>query len=101
MRTKLFTIAVAMLAWLADVPGALSDRISGMLVFAAGAAVMTFASGQIELSLWPNLIANAVVGLLGTLALAWGTRAFMVGWVTICWAIYAPFLVDGTSGCGD
>ena len=96
-ETWLATGLVAMLVWLTNVPGSLKDRVSGMLVFAAGAIAITFVSGQMELALWPNVIAILVVGLLGTLALAWGTRAFMVGWVLICWAIYAPFLIDSTS----
>lgn len=96
-ETWLATGLVAMFAWLTNVPGSLKNRISGMLVFAAGAVAITLVSGKMGLALWPNVIAVSVVGLLGTLALAWGTRAFMVGWVLICWAIYAPFLVDRTS----
>jgi hypothetical protein len=96
-ETWLATGLVAMLAWLTNVPGSLKNRISGMLLFAVGAVAITVVSGQMELALWPNVIAVSVIGLLGTLALAWGTRAFMVGWVLICWAIYAPFLVDDTS----
>lgn len=93
----LATGLVAMLAWLANVPGSLGNRIVGLIAFAAGAILVTVVSGMIELMPWPNVILVSVVGLLSTLALSLGTRAFMVGWVLICWAIYAPFLVDGTS----
>jgi hypothetical protein len=88
---------VVLLAWLTNVPGPLKDRINGMLVFGAGAIIITVISGQMGLALWPNIIAVSVVGVLGTLALARGTRAYMIGYALICWAIYAPFLVDSTS----
>jgi len=88
---------VVLLAWLTNVPGPLKDRINGMLVFGAGAIIITVISGQMELALWPNIIAVSVVGVLGTLALARGTRAYMIGYALICWAIYAPFMVAGTS----
>jgi hypothetical protein len=88
---------VVLLAWLTNVPGPLKDRINGMLVFGAGAIIITVISGQMGLGLWPNIIAVSVVGVLGTLALARGTRAYMIGYALICWTIYAPFLVDSTS----
>ena len=93
----LATGLAAMFAWLTNVPGSLKNRIGGMFVFAGGAATITLVSGQIGLELWPNVITISIIGVLGTLVLAWGMRAFMIGWSLICWAIYAPFLIDGTS----
>ena len=77
-ETWLATALVALLAWLADVPGPLRSRNGGILAFAAAAVVVTLLSGLIGLDLWPNVVAIAVVGLVGTLLLVWGTRAFMV-----------------------
>ena len=68
-----------------------------MAAFAAGAIAVTWFSGQIELSLWPNTIAITIIGFVATMALAWGTRAYMVGYAVICWAIYGPFLISSTS----
>jgi len=90
----------AMFAWLANTPGPLVNRIGGMLAFTAGAIAYTLLTAKIGLELWPNVIAIAVVGFLGTLALTRGVRAFMVGWSLICWAIYGPFLV-ATTGVGN
>ena len=50
-----------------------------------------------QLTLWPNVLAIAAIGFAGTLALAWGTRAFMVGYALISWVIYGPFLIESTS----
>ena len=88
---------VVLFAWLTNVPGPLKDRILGMIAFAVGAIALTYVSASIGLELWSNTIAIVVIGLLGTLALAHGTRAYMVGYVLICWAIYGPFLVASTS----
>ena len=88
---------VVLLAWLTNVPGPLKDRINGMLIFGIGAITVTVISGVIGLALWPNIFVLSVVGILGTMALLCGTRAYMVGYVLICWAIYAPFLVKSTS----
>ena len=96
-ETWLATGFAAMLAWLTNVPGSLKHRIGGMLAFGVGAIAMTLVSGLMGLDLWLNVLAIAVVGLLGTYALSWGTRAYMVGWVVICWAIYGPLLVESTS----
>ena len=85
-----------LLAWITNVPGSLKNRVLGMLGFAAGAVAITLISGLIGLALWPNIILVSVVGLLGTLLLARGTRAYLVGKVLIIWAIFGPFLVDGT-----
>ena len=93
----LATGLVALFVWLTNVPGPLRSRTIGMLTFAAGAIVITLVSGLMGLLLWPNIIAIAVIGFLGTLALARGTRAFMVGFALICWGIYGPFLVESTS----
>ncbi|MGI9530011.1 FUSC family protein [Lutimonas sp.] len=84
-------------AWLTNVPGSLKDRITGMTAFAIGAIVITIISGQIELSLWSNVAGIALIGFLGSILLIKGTRAFMVGYVLICWAIYSPFLISSTS----
>ena len=88
---------VVLFAWLTNVPGPVKDRIAGMVAFAVGAIALTYLSGWIGLDLWSNTIAIIIIGILGTLALAHGTRAYMVGYVLICWAIYGPFLVASTS----
>ena len=88
---------VVLFAWLTNVPGTLKDRIAGMVAFAIGAIALTYLSGWIDLDLWSNTIGIVVIGILGTLALAHGTRAYMVGYVLICWAIYGPFLVASSS----
>jgi hypothetical protein len=88
---------VVLFAWLTNVPGTLKDRVAGMVAFAIGAIALTYLSGWIGLDLWSNTIGIVVIGVLGTLALAHGTRAYMVGYVLICWAIYGPFLVASTS----
>lgn len=93
----LATGLAALFAWMANVPGPLKNRLGGMLAFAVGAILITLVSGWIGLALWPNVIAIAVIAVLGTLALALGTRAFMVGFSLICWAIYGPFLIATTS----
>ena len=93
----LATALAALFAWLANVPGPLTNRVGGMLAFAAGAIVITLVSGQIQLDLWPNIVAVSSVGFLGTVALARGMRGFMVGFSLISWAIYGPFLVATTS----
>ena len=93
----LATALVAMFAWFANVPGSLKDRIIGLVVFAAGALVLTLFYGWIGLSLLPNVMAIIVVGFLGTAALLKGMRAFMIGFSMICWGIYGPFLVETTS----
>ena len=49
------------------------------------------------MSPWPNVIAIAVIGTTGTLVATRGTRATMVGWTVIGWAIYFPLLVEATS----
>ena len=96
-ETWIATGLVLLFAWLTNVPGNLKDRLSGMLAFAIGAIAITYLSGLIGLSLWPNTIAITVIGFLATLALAWDTRAYMVGYALICWAIYGPFLIVSTS----
>jgi hypothetical protein len=68
-----------------------------MVAFAIGAIALTYLSGWIGLDLWSNTIAIVIIGILGTLALAHGTRAYMVGYVLICWGIYGPFLVASSS----
>jgi len=83
-------------AWLTNVPGSIRDRSSGMVAFAIGAIVITIASGSLGLGLWTNIVLLVVVGLIGTLALAHGIRAYMVGYALICWAIYGPFLIADT-----
>lgn len=88
---------VLLFAWLSNIPGTLKDRITGMSAFAIGAIVFTLLSGQIELSLWSNVLGIALTGFLGSLLLIKGMRAFMVGYVIICWAIYSPFLISSTS----
>ena len=88
---------VLLFAWLTNVPGSLKDRIAGLLAFAIGAIALTYLSGWLGLSLWPNTIAITIIGFFGTLLLALGTRAYMVGYVLICWAIYGPFLVASSS----
>ena len=93
----LATALAAMFAWIANFPGPLGHRISGMLAFGVGAAALTLVSGQIELEICPNVILILAVGVLGTAALARGMRAFMVGFALICWAIYGPFQVATTS----
>jgi len=93
----LTTGLIAMFAWLTNIPGPIKDRIGGMLSFAAVAAIMTVIFGQIGLEIWPNVIAISIIAILGTLALALGMRAFMVGFSLICWAIYGPFMVETTS----
>ena len=87
---------VLLFAWLTNVPGTLLARLSGLIAFALGSIALTYLSGFLGLSLWPNTIAITVIGFFGTLLLAHGTRAYMVGYVLICWAIYGPFLVSST-----
>ena len=96
-ETWIATGLILLFAWLTNVPGPLKDRLAGMVAFAVGAIAVTWLSGQIELSLWPNTIAITVVGFVATMALAWGTRAYMVGYAVICWAIYGPLLISSTS----
>ena len=93
----LATGLVALFAWLANIPGTMKSRMSGLGAFTLGAIGITAVSGWMGLSLWPNTIAIVIVGFLGTVVLVLGTRAYMVGYVLICWAIYGPFLVDGSS----
>ncbi|MGI9240599.1 MAG: FUSC family protein [Verrucomicrobiales bacterium] len=93
----LATALAAMFAWLANTPGPLKNRIGGMAAFALIALILTLVFDWIGLALWPNVVAIAIVALAGTAALLAGIRAFMVGWSSICWAIYGPFLVATTS----
>lgn len=93
----LATALAAMFAWLANTPGPLLKRIGGMLVFAIAASALTLLSGKFLLNLWPNVFAMVIISFVCTLALSGGLRAFMVGWAVICWAIYGPFLVAGSS----
>ena len=93
----LTTGLIAMFVWLTNIPGPIKDRVGGMLSFAAVAAIMTVIFGQIGLEIWPNLIAISIIAIGGTVALALGMRAFMVGFALICWAIYGPFMVATTS----
>ena len=88
---------VLLFAWLTNVPGSLRERLGGMLAFAVGAIAITVLSGWIGLDTWSNTIAVVVIGFLASLALAWGTRAYMVGYALICWAIYGPFMIESTS----
>ena len=91
------TALVALFVWLTNTPGPLKYRVLGMLVFSLGAATMTFLHGQTTATLWPTILIVMVIGFLGTIALIWGMRAFMVGYSLICWAIYSPLLVVSTS----
>ena len=96
-ETWIATGLILLFAWLTNVPGPLKDRLVGMVAFAVGAIAVTWLSGQIGLGLWPNTIAIIVIGFVATMALAWGTRAYMVGYAVICWAIYGPLLIASTS----
>lgn len=96
-ETWIATGLVLLFAWLTNVPGPLKERIAGIVAFAIGAIALTYLSGWLGLSPLPNTIAIAIIGFVGTLALALGTRPYMVGYVVICWAIYGPFLVASTS----
>lgn len=93
----LVTGLVVLFVWMANMPGSLKVRIGGMLSFAGAAIAITLLWAQIELSLWPNIAAIAVIGFAGTIALLWGMRAFIIGFSLICWTIYGPFLVATTS----
>lgn len=88
---------VVLFAWLSNTPGRLNDRVAGLAAFGAGAIALTLIFGQIGLAALPNTILMAALGFLGALALLWSDRAFMVGYVLICWAIYGPLMVEGTS----
>lgn len=88
---------VVLFAWLTTVPGSTIYRLMGIAAFGIGAAVLSLVSDQIGLTLVPNLFSIAIVGFLGTAALALGLRAYMVGYVLICWMIYTPFLISGSS----
>ena len=93
----LVTGLVLLLAWLADIPGSLNERLQGTAVFALIAVAITLFMGLIGLALWPNVLTIFLIGLAGTLALALGMRAFLLGYVLIAWAIYCPFLIAETS----
>ena len=93
----LATALVALFAWLANYPGNLRYRLLGMLAFALGAGSMTIVHGLIKVAVLPNVLLVMLVGFLGTFALIWGMRAFMVGYALICWAIYGPLMVSITS----
>ena len=93
----LSTALVAMFAWMANFPGSLKERTLGLISFAVGAAGITIINGLIKTSVWPNTFAIMVFGFLGTIALVWGMRAFMIGFSLICWAIYGPLMVATTS----
>lgn len=93
----LATALVAMFAWMANFPGSLKDRTVGLISFAVSASVITILHGFIKTSVWPNTFAIMVFGFLGTIALFWGMRAFMIGFSLICWAIYGPLMVATTS----
>jgi hypothetical protein len=91
----MITSLIALFAWLVNVPGPLKDRIGGMLGFALGAILCTLLAAMIGPEMLSGIIALSVVGLLGTTAALWGTRAGMVGWAIIMYMIYAPSFVAG------
>lgn len=88
---------VLLFAWLTALPGKTSKRVGAVLIFGLASIALTLLSGLIGLELVSNVLAIAVVGFVGTLILVYGVRAFMVGYMIICWMIYGPFLIESTS----
>jgi hypothetical protein len=91
----MITGLVALFAWLANVPGPLKDRIGGMAGFALGAIFCALLVSMIGPQPQGGIIALSIIGLLGTIAALWGSRAGMVGWAIIMYMIYAPSFVAG------
>jgi hypothetical protein len=91
----MITGLIALFAWMVNIPGPLKDRIAGMLGFALGAIFCSLLAAMLGPQLMAGIIALSVIGLLGTTAALWGTRAGMTGWAIVIYMIYAPSFVAG------
>jgi hypothetical protein len=91
----MITGLVALFAWMANIPGPLKARIGGMVGFALGAMFCALLASMIGSQQLIGIIALSVIGLLGTAATLWGSRAGMVGWAIVIYMIYAPSFVAG------
>ncbi len=88
---------VMLFGWITDLPGALKQRVVGITAFGLGALVLTFLFGVFGTGLRAVTLLTFFAGLLGSLLLAKGMRPYLIGYVVICWAIYGPAMIDGTS----
>ena len=88
---------VVLFGWMTDLPGKLEYRLFGVVAFGVGAALITLVADALGTGAPADTVLILVVGLLGSLLLANGTRPYMVGYVLICWAIYGPALATETS----
>ena len=91
----MITALVAVFAWLCNSPGPLKDRVGGMVAFTLGAILCTLLVYMIGPQKVHGIVALSVIGLLGTVAALWSTRAGMIGWAIIMYMIYAPSFVAG------
>jgi hypothetical protein len=88
------------LIWLSDVPGRLSHRLAGMAAFTAASILFSLVTHLLGDTFWPHAVALFCAAFLATAVMVFGTRAYLVGWVFIIWAIVAP-LFEMTSDLGS
>jgi hypothetical protein len=81
---------MALLIWISDVPGTLVERLRGMAACVAACVLFSILTYLLGGGFWPHVILLFIASFLGTAVLVLGTRAFLVGWVFIIWAIVAP-----------
>lgn len=80
----------AVLVWLSDVPGPVLHRLAGMAAFVTASilfAVLTHLLGE---TFWPHLMLLFIAAFVATASMVFGSRAYLVGWTFIIWAIVAP-----------
>ena len=98
--TAYITGIVALLVWLSDVPGPVTQRLAGIIGVGGACIVFSLLTHLLGESFWPHVVLLFVAAFLGTAVMVFGTRAFLAGWVFIIWAIVAPLFEMSTSLSG-
>ena len=88
----------ALLVALINLPGPRRKRIRGILAYIVLGAGLVGLAHLLGGTYWPWLVAMLAVGFLGSLAMIWGPRGYMVGWCLIVWFYVAPLVgaIDDT-----
>jgi hypothetical protein len=89
---------LALLVALINLPGPRRERIRGILAYIVLGAGLVGLAHLLGGTYWPWLVAMLAVGFLGSLAMIWGPRGYMVGWCLIVWFYVAPLVgaIDDT-----
>jgi hypothetical protein len=76
----------ALLVALINLPGPRRERIRGILAYIVLGAGLVGLAHLLGGTYWPWLVAMLAVGFLGSLAMIWGPRGYMVGGCLIVWS---------------